>query len=159
MQVQISLSAYLVCPKSTAQVLAIMEKAYKKAAEKHKALEVPQSQSPAGPDSSKFHATVGGMVEYSAFVAVSVGMTRRTYRHFLKLGSGIRVDKRQLVLNDVQKVMQKLAAGLTVDGGPLHCPDGDVAFGTVHGTNWGGVGCYAVKRSEWGEGQYAENTK
>ena len=47
MQVQISLSAYLVCPKSTAQVLAIMEKAYKKAAEKHKALEVPQSQSPA----------------------------------------------------------------------------------------------------------------
>jgi hypothetical protein len=81
MKVLISTSAYYTCQKSTAQVLALMEKTYKKLVEKHKALEVPQSQSPAGPDSSKFHATIGGMVEYAPNTTATIGMFRRQYRH------------------------------------------------------------------------------
>lgn len=153
MRVLISASAYYTCQKSTAQVLALMEKTYKKLVEKHKALEVPQSQSPAGPDSSKFHATVGGMVEYAPNTTATIGMFRRQYRHFLKLGSGIRVDRRRAIIDEAHKVMNKLAPGIPIDT-VLHCPDGDVSFGQVLGSNWGGVGCYAVKRAEAGEAWY-----
>ncbi len=159
MRVLISTSAYQVSKKTTTQVMALMERTYKEAIERYKSIEVPQSQSPAGPDSSKFHATVGGMVEYCANITVPVGMFRRTFRHFLKLGSGIRVDNRRKVFDAVKKVLDKLSPGLPLENGRLHCPDGDVIFGEVHGTNWGGVGCYVLKRSDWGENEYQEKTK
>lgn len=153
MKIMVSTSAYYTSKKSVAQVMALMEKTYKKLVEKHKALEVPQSQSPAGPDSSKFHATIGGMVEYVSNVPITEGMFRRQYKHFLKLGSGIRVDKRRAVIEEAHKVMNKLVPGIPL-ASVIHCPDGDVSFGDVHGSNWGGIGCYAVKRAQPGEDWY-----
>jgi hypothetical protein len=52
------------------------------------------------------------MVEYAPNTTATIGMFRRQYRHFLKLGSGIRVDRRRAIIDEAHKVMVLLNPNL-----------------------------------------------
>lgn len=116
----------------------------------------------AAPDTSKFRATVGGMIDVEHNVHVHGGQygISKTYKVFLKIGGGIdhKVEKQmidRLASHMSDNLLNYHEAEFKIPGS-IYCKDGMVIFSTEDGTNWGGVGAYVSEYSEYSKKQYLD---
>lgn len=130
-----------------------MDLEMKKIADKY-AHEVKQTSSrPAGPDTSKFRATVSGMIQVEHNVHVHGGQygSPKTYKVFLKIGGGIDYKITKKIKEEVMDLVEELIDVPHNFKIPctLYLDDQIVQMSEEDGSNWGGVGFYARKYSDY----------
>ena len=129
------------------ELFGALKEGMKDIVEDYAGRQVDASSTPAAPDSSKFTAAVGGMIEYAENVSFSGGKygSPKTYRMFIKVGGGID----QGVKDEIQEEFTELVSVMT--GQPasntLFTTDGyRFIFGSEDGTNYGGYGVRIDKK-------------
>ena len=130
-------------------------------ADKYKEHEAKASKSAAAPNTSSFIATRSGMIEFCENVHIHGGQygLPRTYRVFIKIGGNVKPE----IFKKIEEDLVNIVAEFDVNGkfeipGILNCSNGQLIFGTEDGTNWGGIGMFFQKHSDWSQKQYDEHT-
>ena len=98
---------------------------------------------PAGPDSSKFTASRGGMIELSHNVHIHGGQygISETYQLFFKIGGGLSSTIKEKLKKEVHHIVEGYCmSGKFELNWPLLCSNGLLRITETHGTNWGGFG-------------------
>jgi len=151
---------YHISENSIAEVEEHVSHGMAEIVQKYKDKQVKGDSVPSAPDTTRFRATRSGMIQHETNVHIHGGMygVNRTYMHFIKIGS--LVDTR--TCNDINREVADLVDEMTVEEGfkvpgVVHCPDGIMCFYTEDGTNWGGVGFYARKYSEYERKEYEKH--
>lgn len=135
---------------SVAQVLRLLEALMDEAQESFAPLACGAYSVPCAPDTTKFSATVSGMVERQKNLAIPLsGGGVRVYRDFLKIGSAIEYRKREAIY-EAFRVAVARETGIVLNrpgrfttnfvNTASQCLDGRVHVDLQFGTNWGGIG-------------------
>jgi hypothetical protein len=107
------------------------------------------TSTPSAPDTSKFRATVGGMIEYATRLAVHGGYYggSKQYIDFIKIGAGIPRQVTKDLMRDFAAHMEEQFDITVTPGVSIATEDGYVFSFQVEegGTNWGGFGFTARK--------------
>lgn len=112
---------------------------------------------PSAPDTSKFRATVSGMIQVEHNVHIHGGQygIPRTYSVFLKIGGRIDHKIATEIKNEVVKRVAKIVddpTGLKIPAS-LYCDDKVVGMEQTEGSNWGGIGFNVRKYSDYEQKQ------
>lgn len=130
------------------KVYAIALRAAKSTAAQYKRYETAGKSVPSAPDSSKFRATVSGMVEVGPVtIHQSFSGLSHHYQVFIKIGSAIESKKAKEIRDDfLGEFDDSLDNAIDGDVGlklntTYECSDGKrFTIGTTDGSNWGGIG-------------------
>ena len=105
--------------------------------EKYKIHSTTATKSPSAPDSTKFIATRGGMIEYAPNTQWNGSYgTSMMFQNFVKIGGGVDFKIKQQMEQEFENFLSEYFEGTS-------CKTNDgyrVVFDKVSGTNWGGYG-------------------
>lgn len=104
---------------------------------KYKKDEVKATSVGAAPNSTKFRAAVGGMVELMVNEAVYTGLSGKTLLLGIKVGGGINKSTRDKIFQEAYEALMPLEQFNSSVGG--------ISIHTSDGTNWGAIGLASSK--------------
>jgi len=126
--------------KTAAQVLATTKKIAEDLVSEFKAHEVPDSSTPAAPNSSVFRASVSGRISAGSVIIPTNWGGQHHYQVFVKIGSGVDTTVKNKIKQQFHEKVNK-ALGADVTSGTFETSDGKrFNLGVESGSNWGGVG-------------------
>lgn len=140
--------------KAVLKVTKALNAAYKVA----KQFETQSSETPGGPDSSKFKAQKSGDVVMEKNRQIYDGGLNKTYQQFLRIGGAIPHQEQKQIRDTFMKGLKGWKLEPLDRGFAAVTPDGArIIVGVYYGTNWGGIGItvtepdYLAKRRTGGE--------
>ena len=104
---------------------------------KYKGDEVKATSVGAAPDSTRFRAAVGGMVELMVNEAVYDGFKGKTLLLGIKVGGGVNKSTRDKIFQEAYEKLMPLEQFNSSGGG--------ISIHTSDGTNWGAIGLASTK--------------